>query len=289
MFGKKEYVNPVLHTKFQDGHIAMLAGIPVMTYEKKYITPLGVTSTVTIARFNAAKAEQNPEIAEWYAKFKKEYPTESGVTVAIVPDWMYKKFVLFKPCSKKDAEMTLAYELAKSKLHLSMSREELAEVINDFAESVDSDQTRKYSAQITRIMRMFDIIVDYSAPSEINSVDLELCSQFMAAIAIGTSPEHIRYAIRKAARPSNSAIDKEWKRCKKESKKTEKLARKAAKKADKEHAEEESAPTESDVEVQPSIVKDSEDESTTTAELENANNASEEKTDGEAVEVDTIW
>lgn len=210
-----------LVTRYVNGRVESLAGMPILCFDGRYlVSPSGIKTVTTVARISGDLAARNTNLGEWLKKFNPSYDYTQDITVAIVPLWYFKRFTLFPPCKKKEVVRSLAYHLAMSRLHISMSPEEMDSAVREFVSKLNGDDQIKYSSQIYAILEMFNI----SKNSEndqymVTDLDLDMAAQFLAAISTDTKPCKIRDALEKSVRKTKKTMDREWKiHCKKSKK-----------------------------------------------------------------------
>lgn len=210
-----------LVTRYVNGRVESLAGMPILCFDGRYlVSPSGIKTVTTVARISGDLAAKNTNLGEWLKKFNPSYDYTQDITVAIVPLWYFKRFTLFPPCKKKEVVRSLAYHLAMSRLHISMSPEEMDTAVREFVSKLNGDDQIKYSSQIYAILEMFNISKNSETdPYMVTDLDLDMAAQFLAAISTDTKPCKIRDALEKSVRKTKKTMDREWKiHCKKSKK-----------------------------------------------------------------------
>lgn len=210
-----------LVTRYVNDRVESLAGMPILCFDGRYlVSPSGIKTVTTVARISGDLAARNTNLGEWLKKFNPSYDYTQDITVAIVPLWYFKRFTLFPPCKKKEVVRSLAYHLAMSRLHISMSPEEMDSAVREFVNKLNGDDQIKYSSQIYAILEMFNISKNSETdPYMVTDLDLDMAAQFLAAISTDTKPCKIRDALEKSVRKTKKTMDREWKiHCKKSKK-----------------------------------------------------------------------
>ena len=210
-----------LVTRYVNDRVESLAGMPILCFDGRYlVSPSGIKTVTTVARISGDLAARNTNLGEWLKKFNPSYDYTQDITVAIVPLWYFKRFTLFPPCKKKEVVRSLAYHLAMSRLHISMSPEEMDSAVREFVSKLNGDDQIKYSSQIYAILEMFNISKNSeNDPYMVTDLDLDMAAQFLAAISTDTKPCKIRDALEKSVRKTKKTMDREWKiHCKKSKK-----------------------------------------------------------------------
>ena len=210
-----------LVTRYVNDRVESLAGMPILCFDGRYlVSPSGIKTVTTVARISGDLAARNTNLGEWLKKFNPSYDYTQDITVAIVPLWYFKRFTLFPPCKKKEVVRSLAYHLAMSRLHISMSPEEMDSAVREFVSKLNGDDQIKYSSQIYAILEMFNISKNSeNDPYMVTDLDLDMAAQFLAAISTDTKPCKIRDALEKSVRKTKKTMDREWKiNCKKSKK-----------------------------------------------------------------------
>ena len=223
MFGKNKNQDQKLSFKvlMNDGHAATLAAsMPILLYDGRYLQHNGVRRTIEVAKLAPKLWTRIPALES----LKTSYGCEPDQTVysIVMPSWAFKKFQLFKPMKKKDIHRTVSYMAAKAIFADAFMDTDVTTIsASMFLDSVNTkigmEKSQKNYCNIMRVLQMFEDKDGY-----LSSTDIEMASEFIAAICEDCNTADIRKAVAHAAKISGKDINKSWKKDRKDTKKKKK-------------------------------------------------------------------
>lgn len=205
-----------------DGHAATIAAsMPILLYDGRYLVHNGVRRTIEIAKLDPKLWNRIPALEVLKGKEYKCIPDQ--VLYAIVmPSWYFKKFQLFKPMKKKDIDRTVSYMAAKAIFENAFMDTDITKIsASMFLDGVNTqigmEKSQKSYCNIMRVLQMFEDKDGY-----LSSTDIEMASEFIAAICEDCNTADIHKAVAHAAKISGKDINKSWKKDRKDTKKKKK-------------------------------------------------------------------
>lgn len=204
-----------------DGHAATIAAVmPILLYDGRYLKHNGVRRTIEIAKLAPKLWTRIPALETLKTAFGCE--PDQVVYAIVMPSWAFKKFKLFKPMSKKDVDMAVSYMAAKAIFENAFMDTEITTIsasmfLDSVNTSIGMEKSQKNYCNIMRVLQMFEDKDGY-----LSSTDIEMASEFIAAICEDCNAGDIRKAVAHAAKTSGKDINKSWKKDRKDTKKKKK-------------------------------------------------------------------
>ena len=204
-----------------DGHAATLAAsMPILLYDGRYLKHNNVRRTIEVAKLAPKLWTRIPALES----LKTAYGCEPDQTVyaIVMPSWAFKRFQLFKPMKKKDIHRTISYMAAKAIFADAFMDADVTTIsASMFLDSVNTkmgmEKSQKNYCAIMRVLQMFEDKDGY-----LSSTDIEMASEFIAAICEDCNAADIHKAVVHAAKISGKDIGKSWKKDRKDTKKKKK-------------------------------------------------------------------
>lgn len=204
-----------------DGHAATIAAVmPILLYDGRYLKHNGVRRTIEIAKLAPKLWTRIPALETLKTSFGCE--PDQTVYAIVMPSWAFKKFRLFKPMKKKDIDRTVSYMAAKAIFEDAFMDTNITTIsASMFLDSVNTnigmEKSQKNYCAIMRVLQMFEDKDGY-----LSSTDVEMASEFIAAICEDCNAADIRKAVAHAAKICGKDIGKSWKKDCKDTKKKKK-------------------------------------------------------------------
>lgn len=204
-----------------DGHAATLAAsMPILLYDGRYLKHNNVRRTIEVAKLAPKLWTRIPALES----LKTAYGCEPDQTVyaIVMPSWAFKRFQLFKPMKKKDIHRTISYMATKAIFADAFMDADVTKIsASMFLDSVNTkigmEKSQKNYCAIMRVLQMFEDKDGY-----LSSTDIEMASEFIAAICEDCNAADIHKAVAHAAKISGKDISKSWKKDRKDTKKKKK-------------------------------------------------------------------
>ncbi len=224
MFGKNKSQDQKMSFKvlMNDEHAATIAaGMPVLLYDGRYLNHNGVRRTIEIAKL-APKLWTRIPALESLKSGAFGYAPDQMVYAIVMPSWAFRKFQLFKPMKKKDIDRAISYMAAKAIFENAFMDTDITKIsASMFLDSINTTigmgKSQESYCNIMRVLQMFEDKDGY-----LSSTDIEMASEFIAAICEDCNAADIRKAVAHAAKTSWKDINKSWKKDKNDTKKKKK-------------------------------------------------------------------
>ncbi len=226
MFNKKSSKKNQVQSfkvKHNNGIVLASAGMPIITYEGRYLQVNGVRRVIEVAKMQPKMWNNIKSLKEFATTAPGQgHDPDDQLYVMIMPEWAFKKFKLFKPMNGKEIDRAVAYMVAKyvfdkSFVEGDMTFASASMFINDIVTKMDDECVDEAYCAIVRILQMFADKDGY-----IGDTDIEMAARFISCITENCSTNAVKKAILKAMKASGKDMNKLWKSDKKASKKKKK-------------------------------------------------------------------
>lgn len=219
---KKSSKNQVqsFKVKHNNGIVLASAGMPIITYEGRYLQVNGVRRVIEVAKMQPKMWNNIKSLKEFATTAPGQgHDLDDQLYVLIMPEWAFKKFKLFKPMSGKDIDRAVAYMVAKYIFDKSFVEGDMTFInasmfINDIVTKMDDECVDEAYCAVVRILQMFADKDGYIGDS-----DIEMAARFIACMTENCNTNAVKKAVMKAAKASDKDMNKLWKSDKKASKK----------------------------------------------------------------------
>ena len=204
-----------------DGHAATLAAsMPILLYDGRYLKHNDVRRTIEIAKLAPKLWNKIPALESLKTSFGRA--PDQTVYAIVMPSWAFKKFQLFKPMKKKDIDRTVSYMAAKAIFDNAFMDTDITKIsASMFLDSVNTkigmEKAQTSYCHIMRVLQMFEDKDGY-----LSSTDIEMASEFIAAICADCNAADIHKAVAHAAKISGKDFNKSWRKDCKDTKKKKK-------------------------------------------------------------------
>ena len=209
--------------KHNNGIVLASAGMPIITYDGRYLQVNGVRRVIEVAKMQPKMWNNIKSLKEFATTAPGQgHDLDDQLYVLIMPEWAFNKFKLFKPMSGKEIDRAVAYMVAKYIFDKSFVEGDMTFVsasmfISDIVAKMDDECAEEAYCAIVRILQMFSDNDGY-----IGNADVEMAARFIACITENCNTNAVKKAILKAMKTSGKDMNKLWKSDKKSSKKKKK-------------------------------------------------------------------
>jgi len=190
----------------------------ILAVDDRYIHSGDVRNLVSLTRIDIDVWKNSRILVKWaanhgYGMDEDDYNGPS-ISAVLIPKWAMNRFGIFTPTSPKNVKRALSYMICREIFHNYCSIESVIEDIANFGDRLMDDDGDKAKRAYARLVYLINYLLKKEDTGVISSTDMELVSQFIAAICENTDPKKISHAVYACARKKNADIQRLYRKYK---------------------------------------------------------------------------
>lgn len=190
----------------------------ILAVDDRYIHSGDVRNLVSLTRIDIDVWKNSRILVKWaanhgYGMDEDDYNGPS-ISAVLIPKWAMNRFGIFTPTSPKNVKRALSYMICREIFHNYCSIESVIEDIANFGDRLMDDDGDKAKRAYARLAYLIQYLLKKEDTGVISSTDMEMVSQFIAAICENTDPKKISRAVYACARKKNADIQRLYRKCK---------------------------------------------------------------------------
>lgn len=190
----------------------------ILAVDDRYIHSGDVRNLVSLTRIDIDVWKNSRILVKWAANhgYGMDEDDYNGpyISAVLIPKWAMNRFGIFTPTSPKNVKRALSYMICRGIFHNYCSIESVIEDIANFGDRLMDDDDDKAKRAYARLVYLINYLLKKEDTGVISSTDMELVSQFIAAICENTDPKNISHAVYACARKKNADIQRLYRKCK---------------------------------------------------------------------------
>ena len=190
----------------------------ILAVDDRYIQSGDVRNLVSLTCIDIDVWKNSRILVKWaanhgYGMDEDDYNGPS-ISAVLIPKWAMNRFGIFTPTSPKNVKRALSYMICREIFHNHCSIESVIEDIANFGDRLMDDDDDKAKRAYARLVYLINYLLKKEDTGVISSTDMEMVSQFIAAICENTDPKKISHAVYACARKKNADIQRLYRKCK---------------------------------------------------------------------------
>lgn len=190
----------------------------ILAVDDRYIHSGDVRNLVSLTRIDIDVWKNSRILVKWAANhgYGMDEDDYNGpyISAVLIPKWAMNRFGIFTPTSPKNVKRALSYMICRGIFHNYCSIESVIEDIANFGDRLMDDDDDKAKRAYARLVYLINYLLKKEDTGVISSTDMEMVSQFIAAICENTDPKKISHAVYACARKKNADIQRLYRKCK---------------------------------------------------------------------------
>lgn len=190
----------------------------ILAVDDRYIHSGDVRDLVSLTRIDIDVWKNSRILVKWAANhgYGMDEDDYNGpyISAVLIPKWAMNRFGIFTPTSPKNVKKALSYMISRQIFHNYCSIESVIEDIVNFGDRLMDDDDDKAKRAYARLVYLINYLLKKEDTGVISSTDMEMVSQFIAAICENTDPKKISHAVYACARKKNADIQRLYRKCK---------------------------------------------------------------------------
>ena len=190
----------------------------ILAVDDRYIHSGDVRNLISLTCIDIDVWKNSRILVKWaanhgYGMDEDDYNGPS-ISAVLIPKWAMNRFGIFTPTSPKNVKRALSYMICREIFHNHCSIESVIEDIANFGDRLMDDDDDEAKRAYARLVYLINYLLKKEDTGVISSTDMEMVSQFIAAICENTDPKKVSHAVYACARKKNADIQRLYRKCK---------------------------------------------------------------------------